>query len=207
MFPVLFRIGGFTVTSFGVMIALAFVAGGWILGKELHRKGQDPEHAWDLAGWAAIFGILGAKIYYLLLNWQQTVADPRHMVFSRSGLVWYGGFILAALAILWRLFQTTRAGDVARTLALGLVCGGAIGNLIDRVRSPLGVVDFIDVGIGDMRWPTFNVADMAVSVGAFLLAWVLWGEDRQAAAAHRSPAPTPAPAGSAPSGRDPRDLS
>ena len=35
----------------------------------------------------------------------------------------------------------------------------------------------IDVGIGDARWPTFNVADMAVSVGAFLLAWVLWGED------------------------------
>jgi signal peptidase II len=49
------------------------------------------------------------------------------------------------------------------------------------VRSPLGVVDFIDVGIGDARWPTFNVADMAVSTGAFLLAWVLWGEDRDAA--------------------------
>jgi signal peptidase II len=39
------------------------------------------------------------------------------------------------------------------------------------------VVDFIDVGIGDMRWPTFNVADMAVSIGAFLLAWVLWGDE------------------------------
>jgi signal peptidase II len=114
---------------------------------------------------------------------------------------------VAALAILWRLYQSTRAGDAARTLALGLVCGGAIGNLVDRVRSPLGVVDFIDVGIGDMRWPTFNVADMAVSVGAFLLAWVLWGEDRETAAAHRRTAPTPAPAGSAPSGRDPRDLS
>jgi signal peptidase II len=40
------------------------------------------------------------------------------------------------------------------------------------------VVDFIDVGLRDLRWPTFNVADMAVSVGAFLLAWVLWGEER-----------------------------
>jgi signal peptidase II len=45
------------------------------------------------------------------------------------------------------------------------------------------VVDFIDVGVGDLRWPTFNVADMAVSVGAFLLAWVLWGEERSAAPA------------------------
>jgi signal peptidase II len=83
-----------------------------------------------------------------------------------------------ALVILGRLYQATRQGDLLRTLALGLVCGGAIGNLLDRIRSPLGVVDFIDVGVRDIRWPTFNVADMAVSVGAFLLAWVLWGEER-----------------------------
>ena len=41
------------------------------------------------------------------------------------------------------------------------------------------VVPTIDIGIGDSRWPTFNVADMAVSIGAFLLAWVLWGEDTE----------------------------
>ena len=46
------------------------------------------------------------------------------------------------------------------------------------MRSLVGVVDFIDVGVGDTRWPTFNVADMAVSIGAFLLAWVLWQEDQ-----------------------------
>ena len=86
-----------------------------------------------------------------------------------------------ALVILGRLYQATRQGDLLRTAALGLVCGGAVGNLIDRIRSPMGVVDFIDVGIRDLRWPTFNVADMAVSVGAFLLAWVLWGEERAAA--------------------------
>ena len=88
-----------------------------------------------------------------------------------------------ALIILGRLYQATRQGDLLRTLALGLVCGGAVGNLLDRVRSATGVVDFIDVGVGDVRWPTFNVADMAVSVGAFLLAWVLWGEERSSAAA------------------------
>ena len=66
------------------------------------------------------------------------------------------------------------------------MCAGAVGNLIDRIRSSQGVVDFIDVGIGDARWPTFNVADMAVSIGAFLLAWVLWGEDN---APERQPEP------------------
>ena len=128
MFPVLFRIGGFTVTSFGVMIALSFVAGGWIMAKELKRLGQDPEHAWDLAGWAAIFGILGAKLYYLILNWQLTAANPRGMILSRSGLVWYGGLILAALVILWRLHRlklpiATFADASGPTLALGYAVG------------------------------------------------------------------------------------
>ena len=94
---------------------------------------------------------------------------------------------IGALVVLWRLYQATRQGDLYRTLALGLVCGGAVGNLIDRVRSPLGVVDFVDVGLRDMRWPTFNVADMAVSIGAFLLAWVLWGEERETALVRAAP--------------------
>ena len=47
------------------------------------------------------------------------------------------------------------------------------------MRSPRGVVDFLDVGIGGMRWPVFNVADMAVTIGAVLLALSLWTEDSQ----------------------------
>ena len=98
---------------------------------------------------------------------------------------------LGALVILGRLYVQTRPGDVPRLVALGLVCAGAVGNLIDRLRSSRGVVDFIDVGVGAWRWPTFNVADIAVSTGAFLLAWVLWGEDRAAAAAAARAEPAP----------------
>ncbi len=85
---------------------------------------------------------------------------------------------VGALLILGRLYVSTKDGERTRVMSLALVCGGALGNLIDRVRSARGVVDFLDVGVGDARWPTFNVADMAVSVGAFLLAIVLWAEDR-----------------------------
>ena len=92
---------------------------------------------------------------------------------------------IGALGILWRLLTATRPGDTPRVLAIALVTSGAIGNLIDRLRSSQGVVDFIDVGIGERRWPTFNVADMAVSSGAFLLAWVLWREERLAEEAER----------------------
>jgi signal peptidase II len=89
---------------------------------------------------------------------------------------------VVALVILARLYRVTSPSDGWRITALGLVCAGAIGNLLDRIRSIFGVVDFIDIGMGDRRWPTFNVADMAVSVGAVILAWVLWQEDRNAAA-------------------------
>lgn len=86
-----------------------------------------------------------------------------------------------ALVILWRMYRQTAAGDLKRAIAISLVSAGALGNLIDRVRHQYGVVDFIDVGIGAARWPTFNVADMAVSVGAILLAYVLWTEEEATA--------------------------
>jgi signal peptidase II len=49
-----------------------------------------------------------------------------------------------------------------------------VGNLIDRVRSGRGVVDFIDIGVGNTRFWTFNVADSAITIGAILLAVTLW---------------------------------
>ncbi len=86
-----------------------------------------------------------------------------------------------ALIILWRLYRAAESTDLRRVLAVSLVAAGAMGNLVDRIASELGVVDFIDVGFGAHRWPTFNVADMAVSVGAFLLALVLWREEQHGA--------------------------
>src|SRR6185436_776942 len=69
---------------------------------------------------------------------------------------------LVAVIVLARMSRSSPVGDRFRQLALGLVAGGAVGNLIDRVRSARGVVDFLDVGVGALRWPTFNVADIAV---------------------------------------------
>jgi signal peptidase II len=90
----------------------------------------------------------------------------------------FGAFALVALIILWRLYRESKAAERSKVLALGLAWGGAAGNLIDRVISPLGVVDFIDIGVGSVRFWTFNVADSAVTVGAVLLGWVLLQEDR-----------------------------
>jgi signal peptidase II len=89
---------------------------------------------------------------------------------------------LGILALLWQLYRQAPARDATRVVALALVCGGAVGNLIDRLRSPRGVVDFIDLGVGATRFWTFNVADVGVSVGAALLAAVLWREEERRAA-------------------------
>jgi signal peptidase II len=88
------------------------------------------------------------------------------------------GLAVLALIVLGSMVRSTRAGDRFRLLALALVCGGAAGNLVDRIRSARGVVDFVDIGIGDWRWPTFNVADSAITVGAIALALTLWQEGR-----------------------------
>src|SRR5205814_10260236 len=100
------------------------------------------------------------------------VGDYSRVVFTALALL--------ALVVLGTMVRQTSEDQRVRLLALGLVCGGAVGNLIDRIRSTRGVVDFIDVGVGALRWPTFNVADMAVTCGAITLALVLWAQGRHA---------------------------
>lgn len=90
---------------------------------------------------------------------------------------------VVAIVALARWARDTPPADKVRQYALGFIAGGAAGNLIDRVLSSAGVVDFIDVGIPSWRWPTFNVADIAVSCGAVALALSLWREDAQRRAA------------------------
>jgi phosphatidylglycerol---prolipoprotein diacylglyceryl transferase len=103
MFPVIFRIGDFEITSFGLMMFLSFISGAWIMGKQLKRYGMNPDLAWDILAWVAIGGILGAKLYYLALHWQDVVADPWGELTSRAGLVWYGGLIGGITALYLQL--------------------------------------------------------------------------------------------------------
>lgn len=135
MYPVIFElpdwlpfIGGEAVTSFGVFMLLAFLTGGYILRAEMRRLGEDPEKAWDLVFMAVIGGIVGAKVYYVLLNWDRTMADPVGMILARGGLVWYGGFILATVLVIWEIRRQKlplpkMADAVAPALALAYAVG------------------------------------------------------------------------------------
>lgn len=103
------------------------------------------------------------------------------------------GLSVTAIVVLASMLRSTRPNDRLRFYALAAICAGAFGNLIDRVRSARGVVDFLDVGVGALRWPTFNVADMAVTCGAIALALSLWGEGKKREAPAPSPGAAPPP--------------
>jgi signal peptidase II len=85
------------------------------------------------------------------------------------------------------LFHQAKPGDWIRITSISLVTAGALGNLIDRVRWDLGVVDFIGpFDLGMFHWPIFNVADMAITTGALMLGISLWREEAE-------PHPVPVP--------------
>lgn len=123
MIPELFRVGSFSVSPFGLMLVLSFVAAYWQLRRGMRRLGvgtEDDASALVLAG--GVGGILGAKAYYALLyqDWR--------LLLSRSGLVWYGGFLLATAAIFWvmrrrKLPPWTMFDAASVSLALGYGVG------------------------------------------------------------------------------------
>ena len=84
---------------------------------------------------------------------------------------------LAVLSVLMIQYRRAAPHDSTLALALALIVAGASGNLLDRIRSPRGVVDFIDIGVGDVRFWTFNLADVAVFCGAVMLAHLLIRRD------------------------------
>jgi phosphatidylglycerol:prolipoprotein diacylglycerol transferase len=128
VYPELITIGSFTITTFGLMMALAFLSGYFVIHLELKRQGADPDLAADILLGALIGGILGAKIYYVLLYWDRTALDPVGMLTAREGLVWYGGLIggtLGAILMLRRRKASIAFGAdlVAPALSLGYAVG------------------------------------------------------------------------------------
>jgi len=86
---------------------------------------------------------------------------------------WFVLLSLGTLFMLAYMYRQTPREDRIQIASIALICGGAVGNLFDRIRSARGVVDFIDIGIGTHRFWTFNFADLAVTFGTAMLTWIL----------------------------------
>jgi phosphatidylglycerol:prolipoprotein diacylglycerol transferase len=122
--PFKFPLGPLEITGYGIMMMVAFLAGGWLVTLELRRRGLAEDYAADIVAAAVIGGVIGAKLWYVALT-----RDPGALL-SRGGLVWYGGFLGGTAAVIlngWRLRVPLRwtmqlvAPALAAAYALGRV--------------------------------------------------------------------------------------
>jgi len=91
----------------------------------------------------------------------------------------FTGLALIASVVILVLLRRTSPADRLTAGGLALILGGAVGNLVDRLRWG-HVVDFVDLYLGSAHWPAFNIADSAICIGAGLLVWATWRAGRRA---------------------------
>lgn len=130
----------------------------------------DQATKWAIVEWVPLYGKVPLNAYVNLTHQQNTGAAFSFLAGASGWQRWF--FIVLATGVsavitawIWRIRST---GPLILAAGLALVLGGAIGNLIDRIRFGY-VTDFIQVWFGDWAFPSFNVADSAISVGAALL--------------------------------------
>ena len=127
MYPEL-DIGPLTLQTFGICFALAFLAAGALVYKRFGELGKPKDWAYEMAFAALVGGVVGSRVYFIVQNYDQVKDDLLGNLFSGSGLVWYGGALGGALAVLawawWRGFLNLTLLDVAApALALGYAIG------------------------------------------------------------------------------------
>jgi phosphatidylglycerol---prolipoprotein diacylglyceryl transferase len=124
------EIGPLTVQTFGICFALAFIAAGAVVWRRLEELGKPVDWAYEMGFAALIGGLVGARVDFIIENYDDVKGDLLGNIFSGSGLVWYGGAIGGALAVLlwawWRKYLTLGLLDLA---APALAIGYAIGRV------------------------------------------------------------------------------
>ncbi len=119
---------GISIKTFGVMFALGFLACGALVARRLRELEKPVDWSYEITFAALLGGVIGARGYYLIQNYDQVKHDLIGSVFSGSGLVWYGGAIGGAIGVIgwmrWRKVLELRMFDMCATaLALGYAIG------------------------------------------------------------------------------------
>ncbi len=124
-------LGPFTLHTYGVLLAIAFLAALWVASRQAKREGLDAGRITDMAVWVLIAGLLGAKLLLVAVDWRFFSRNPRELLsIFQSGGVFYGG-LLAGILVAWLYARRYHlpAWRTADVLAPGVVIGQAIGRL------------------------------------------------------------------------------
>ncbi len=123
-------LGPLTLQSFGLMFALAFLAAGWLIWKRLGEIGKPPDWAYEMGFAALIGGVIGSRLYFVAQNYDDVKGDLLGNLFGGSGLVWYGGAIGGAVAVLlWARYRDFLRLTLLDLAAPALALGYAVGRI------------------------------------------------------------------------------
>lgn len=119
---------GIDIQTFGLAFAAAFLAAGALVGKRLKELGKPVDWAYEITFAGLVGGLIGSRLYYIVQHWDEVQDDLLGSIFSGSGLVWYGGALGGALAVIiwarWRgMFSLLLLDLLAPALALGYAIG------------------------------------------------------------------------------------
>lgn len=121
---------GLSLKSFGIVFACGFIAAGAILARRLKELGKPVDWAYEVAFAALVGGLVGSRLYYVVQNYGQVKHDLLGHLFSGSGLVWYGGLIGGAIAVVaWAYWRDMLSVALLDLCAVPLAMGYAIGRI------------------------------------------------------------------------------
>jgi phosphatidylglycerol:prolipoprotein diacylglycerol transferase len=162
MYPILLELGPLTIYSYGAMMALAFLTAAYLTSKELDRKGYNGEAASSMVVWAAIGGLVGARLWAVFNDWSSFLAHPVSFLFSGAGFVFYGGLIGGFVAVSWSM----RRYHLPWTPTVDAIAPGlALAHAIGRIGCELA---------GDGDWGTPSTLPWAHSYPNAIIGWEEW---------------------------------
>jgi phosphatidylglycerol:prolipoprotein diacylglycerol transferase len=160
MYPILFKFGPLTIYSFGACMAIAALCAAWVVHTELKRNNYNPELASTIVFAAAVGGLIGARVLFIVEEWSNFLRSPWSYIFTGAGFTWYGGFLGGVLAVSWVVKKNKipwlKGADIA---APALAAGYGIGRLGCHVA-------------GDGDWGTVTDVPWGVEYKNAIIGWV-----------------------------------
>jgi phosphatidylglycerol:prolipoprotein diacylglycerol transferase len=130
LYPIVFELFGFPVSSFGILMAAGFLVGTWITAARMREEGLDPDLAYTILLYVMLGGVAGSKLYFAVDTWLRGEGRFLSLLLAREGITWYGGLVAGTLvgAVGCRVHEIS-ALRFANCGAVGAAVGQALGRV------------------------------------------------------------------------------